>query len=52
MGNAESNAKESVDHANYSSQVLSEINREVTEIADMNTQISTAHRSKKWSQMS
>lgn len=42
MGNAESSAKESVDHAQYSSQVLSEINHEVTEIADMNTQVSTA----------
>ncbi|WP_289169926.1 methyl-accepting chemotaxis protein [uncultured Pseudoalteromonas sp.] len=47
MGNAESSAKESVDHANYSSQVLSEINREVTEIADMNTQISTATQEQK-----
>lgn len=42
MENAESSAKESVDHAQYSSQVLSEINHEVTEISDMNTQVSTA----------
>lgn len=42
MGNAESSAKESVEHATYSSQVLTEINYEVTEIADMNTQVSTA----------
>lgn len=42
MDNAQSSAQESVDHAQYSSQVLSEINYEVTEIADMNTQVSTA----------
>ncbi|WP_394190080.1 methyl-accepting chemotaxis protein [Pseudoalteromonas atlantica] len=42
MENAESSAKESVDHAQYSSQVLTEINHEVTEISDMNTQVSTA----------
>jgi len=47
MSNAESSAKESVDHANFSSQVLSEINQEVTEIADMNTQISTATQEQK-----
>ena len=47
MSNAESSAKESVDHAQYSSQVLSEINHEVTEIADMNTQISTATQEQK-----
>lgn len=42
MDNAQSSAKESVDHAQYSSQVLTEINFEVTEIANMNTQVSTA----------
>lgn len=47
MGNAESSAKESVDHAQYSSQVLTEINHEVTEIADMNTQVSTATEEQK-----
>ena len=47
MGNAESSAQESVDHAEYSSQVLTEINQEVTEIADMNTQVSTATEEQK-----
>ncbi|MEM5550896.1 methyl-accepting chemotaxis protein [Pseudoalteromonas sp. NEC-BIFX-2020_002] len=47
MGNAESSAQESVDHAQYSSQVLSEINQEVTQIADMNTQVSTATEEQK-----
>lgn len=42
MDNAQSSAQESVDYAQYSSQVLSEINHEVTEIADMNTQVSSA----------
>ena len=47
MGNAESSAQESVEHAQYSSQVLTEINQEVTEIADMNTQVSTATQEQK-----
>ncbi|CAM3746493.1 MULTISPECIES: methyl-accepting chemotaxis protein [Pseudoalteromonas] len=47
MGSAESSALESVDHAQYSSQVLTEINQEVTEIADMNTQVSTATEQQK-----
>ncbi|HEA18319.1 MAG TPA: methyl-accepting chemotaxis protein [Pseudoalteromonas prydzensis] len=47
MGNAESSAQESVEHAQYSSQVLTEINQEVTEIADMNTQVSTATEEQK-----
>ncbi|MGO2373648.1 methyl-accepting chemotaxis protein [Pseudoalteromonas sp. KG3] len=47
MGNAESSAQESVEHAQYSSQVLTEINQEVTEIAEMNTQVSTATQEQK-----